>query len=161
MGDTGSTGMAGVTGPTEPTEPNGLTGTTGVTGPTEVTGVTGPTYIATIDQLVTQQFLATEQETKDRQALLPLTSPASYGFTQPLRVWANAGFPVNFPIVTITVNQPSPCSDGRTRSVYEYINYLLGVELGWATVALDEQFLGITISYILTGNVLQLCATRD
>jgi hypothetical protein len=131
----------------------------GASGPT---GPTGPTYIATIDELVTQQSTALAQESADRTSLLPLSNPGSFGFIQPLRQWAAAGFPALTSLISITLNPPSPCSDGTTRTVYEYVSYLLdGKDLGVATVELDSKFLGITISYVLSGNTLQLCATRE
>ena len=143
---------------TSATGPTGVTGVTGVTGPT---GPTGPSYIATIDQLVTQQSVALAQETADRAVLLPLTNPVSYGFTPALQAWASAGFPALGDLVTITLNPPSPCSDGTTRTVYEYVSYLLGKDLGAATVELDAKFLGITIAYVLQSNTLRICASRD
>jgi hypothetical protein len=131
----------------------------GASGPT---GPTGPTYIATIDELVTQQSTALAQESADRTSLLPLSNPGSFGFIQPLRQWAAAGFPALTSLISITLNPPSPCSDGTTRTVYEYVAYLLdGKDVAAATVELDSKFLGITISYVLSGNTLQLCATRE
>ena len=176
--DDGATGPTGVddTGATGPTGPTGVDeGATGPTitdpfyplfpipiGPTGPSGPTGPVYIATIDQLVTQQSLALAQETADRASLLPLTNPASYGFTPALQAWASSGFPPLGTLVSLSFNPPSPsCSDGTTRTMYDYVSYLLGKDLGAATVALDTQFLGITIAYVLQGNTLRLCASRD
>jgi len=124
---------------------------------------TGPTYIATIDQLISQRSVALQQEATDRAALLPLTNPVSYNFTPALQQWASAGFPAGYPIVTITLTAPSPCSDGTTRTTaYEYVSYLMGgTDVGAATVALDARFLGITIGYIVQGNTLRICANRD
>jgi len=156
---TGPTGVDGATatGPTGPSEYPYLM-IPSATGPT---GPTGPVYIATIDQLVTQQSLALQQEATDRAALLPLTNPGSYGFTPALQAWASAGFPALGALITITLNPPSPCSDGTTRTSCDYVSYLIGKDLGVATVDLDSKFLGITISYVLQGTTLQLCATRD
>jgi len=143
-------------------------GATGPTGlypfPTGPTGPTGPTYIATIDQLISQRSVALAQEATDRAALLPLTSPGSHNFTPALQQWASAGFPGGFTIVTITLTPPSPCSDGTTRTtVYEYVSYLTGgtTDVGTATADLDTRFLGITIGYIVQGNTLRLCASRE
>jgi hypothetical protein len=179
----GATGPTGVeeevvvdaTGPTGPTgvEEEVVVDATGPTGPTGSypypfpsatgpTGPTGPVYIATIDQLVTQQSLALAQEAADRASLLPLTNPGSYNFTPALQAWASDGFPALGTLVTVTLTPPSPCSDGTTRTVYEYVSYLLGgKDLGAATVALDVQFLGITIAYVLQANTLRICASRD
>jgi len=173
-GDIATTGPTGVeqavvsaTGPTGVDEVN-VVSATGPSGPYPFvpiptpTGPTGPSYIATIDQLVTQHSLALQQEATDRAALLPLTSPTSYGYTSALQSWASDGFPALGTLITIALNPPSPCSDGTTRTVYEYVSYLIGgKDLGAATVDLDAQFLGITISYVLQANTLRLCASRD
>jgi len=157
-----ATGPTGTTGPSGAEESVSATGPTGLYMFPTATGPTGPSYIATIDQLVTHQSLALQQEATDRQALLPLTSPTSYGFTQPLQTWAAAGFPALGALTTITLNPPSPCSDGTTRTAYEYVSYLLGgKDLGEATVELDSKFLGITISYVLQSNTLRICASRE
>ena len=166
---TGPTGPAGAEESVSATGPTGVDAATGPTGPypflipaaTGPTGPTGPVYLFTIDQLVTQQSLAVQQEATDRAVLLPLTNPGSYGFTPALQAWASAGFPALGDLVTITFNPPSPCSDGTTRTVYEYVSYLLGKDLGAATVALDAKFLGITIAYVLQRNTLRICASRD
>ena len=148
--------MDGASGPTGPTDYSMMMmGSSGPTGPT------GPSYIATIDELITQQSTALVQESADRTSLLPLSNPGSFAFIQPLRQWAAAGFPALTSLISITLNPPSPCSDGMTRTVYEYVSYLLGKDVATATVELDSKFLGITISYVLSGNTLQLCATRE
>ena len=182
--DTGSTGPTGVvvvteeTGSTGPTGPTGVvvtedTGSAGPTGPTGVvvvagptgpTGPTGPVYLFTIDQLVTQKSVALAQETTDRASLLPLTNPESHNFTPALQQWASAGFPAGYPVVSLTLTPPSPCSDGTTRtSVYEYVSYLTGgtTDVAGATIALNAKVLGFTFGYIVSGNTLHLCVNRD
>jgi hypothetical protein len=159
-GDTTTLDTTSATGPTGPTGLTGLTGPSGFPFYTS-TGPTGPSYIATIDQLVTQHSLALAQEATDRASLLPLSSPTSYGYTPALQTWASDGFPALGALVTMTLNPPSPCSDGTTRTVYEYVSYLLGKDLGVATVELNSKFLGITIAYVLQANTLRICASRD
>ena len=148
------------TGPTGPTGPYPFLLPT-ATGPT---GPTGPVYLFTIDQLVSQQSVALAQETADRAALCPLTNSGSYNFTPALQAWASAGFPAGYPVVSLTLNAPSPCSDGTTRtSVYEYVSYLTGgtTDVASATQALNTKVLGFTFGYIVSGNTLHLCVNRD
>ena len=154
-----ATGPSGPTGPTGPEpEPYPMMSATGPTGPT------GPFYIATIDQLVSQQSVALAQETADRAALLPLTNPGSHNFNPALQAWASAGFPAAYPVVSLTLTPPSPCSDGTTRtSVYDYVSYLTGgtTDVASATQALNAKVLGFTFGYIVSGNTLHLCVNRD
>ena len=153
-----ATGPSGPTGPTGPEPYPYMMSATGPTGPT------GPFYIATIDQLVCQQSVALAQETADRAALLPLTNPGSHNFNPALQAWASAGFPAAYPVVSLTLTPPSPCSDGTTRtSVYEYVSYLTGgtTDVASATQALNTKVLGFTFGYIVSGNTLHLCVNRD
>jgi len=112
---------------------------------------------------VTQQSVALAQETADRQALAPLGNPGSYNFTPALQQWASVGFPACYPLITLSLTPPSPCSDGTTRTLYAYVAYLLGgTDLGDATYALTQKVLGFSFAYVLqSGNTLQLCVTRD
>ena len=149
------------TGPSGPTGPEPYPYMMSATGPT---GPTGPFYIATIDQLVSQQSVALAQETADRAALLPLTNPGSHNFNPALQAWASAGFPAAYPVVSLTLTPPSPCSDGTTRtSVYDYVSYLTGgtTDVAGATIALNAKVLGFTFGYIVSGNTLHLCVNRD
>ena len=61
----------------------------------------------------------------------------------------------------ITLNSPSPCSDGTPRTVYDYTSFLLGADLDKTITNINARLPGITVSYVISGNTLQLCASRS
>jgi len=114
-------------------------------------------YIVTLDQLVSElPTVATPEET-DALALCPLSYPSSLLY--PLRMWADVGFPSLGNLAFMTLHSPSPSPDGTPRTMYEYISFLTGQDLDQAITNINAQLPGITVSYIISGNTLQLCAS--
>jgi hypothetical protein len=136
---------------------NDLSGDTVLLGP----GPAPAQYLLTLEQLMSTQTAATQQEGNDRTELQAIVTP-SMGQLNPLFIrWATAGFPENYTLLSFTINPPSPCSDGTTRSVYEYISYLIGTDLGDAVTRFDGFFQGMTIAYNITGSAFTLVVSKS
>jgi hypothetical protein len=74
--------------------------------------------------------------------------------------WAAAGFPSIYVIQQFTVSPPAVCSDGVTRNVYDYVEYLLGQEMGLTIAAVQAMCIGVQISYSFQGNTLRIHVSR-
>jgi len=148
MGDTGATGTA---------EYIGATGATGATG---VTGSTGPVYLMTLDELVQYHDTTTESENADKTSMNFIIQPSTSGIQQNLIQWASAGFPSNYHVLSVGLIHPSPCSDGTTRDMLSYIQYLTGSDMASLTTNFRSNFLGINFYYTISGNVVNLHASR-
>jgi len=113
---------------------------------------TGPTYIATIDQLLSLQQVVTNQELSDTATLREMfVTPTVSSFQTQLATWATLNFPTNYPIASIQISPPTVCSDGISRTYIPYALFCLQVESFDLLVAqLQPQFLGITLSYTLS-----------
>lgn len=163
-GPTGVTGVTGVTGETGPTGVTGDTGSTGVTGmypyPPGPTGPVGPTYIMTLEQLVQYHNTTLESETTDKASMDFIIHPATSGVQQNLIQWASAGFPVNYQVLSVALIRPSPCSDGVSRDMLQYISFLTGSDIMTLTTNFGSHFLGIYFSYSISGNVVNLHASK-
>jgi hypothetical protein len=144
MGDTGSTGMAGVTGDMFMVP----------------TGPTGPTYIMTIDQLVQYHDTTAQSETTDKNAMNVIINPSTSGIQQNLIQWASLGFPVDYQILSVSLILPSPCCDGQSRDMLSYISYLTGSDIMTLTTAFQSKFSGIYFSYSISGNIINLHASK-
>lgn len=149
MGDTGATGETGVT---------GVTGDTGLY--PFPPGPTGPTYIMTLDELVQYHDTTLESETTDRASMDFIVKPSTSGIQQNLIQWASAGFPSNYQVLSVSLIRPSPCSDGVSRDMLSYISYLTGSDIMALTTAFQANFLGIYFSYSVTGNIVNLHASK-
>lgn len=152
MSDTGATGSFNVL---------GNTGTTGATGMYPLPrGPTGPTYIMTLDQLVQYHDTTVESENKDKVAMDFIVKPGTSGVQQNLIQWATAGFPASYQVLSVALICPSPCSDGQSRNMQSYISYLTGSDIMTLTTAFQSNFLGISFSYSINGNVVNLHASK-
>jgi len=161
MEDSGVTGLTGSTGVTGDTGVTGSTGVTGVTGTYPYPpGPTGPTYIMTLEELQQYHDTTLESETADKASMNFIINPATSGIQQNLIQWASAGFPVNYHVLSVALIRPSPCSDGQTRDMHSYISFLTGSDIMTLTTNFASNFLGIYFSYSISGNVVNLHASK-
>ena len=145
MGDTGATG---------PTGEIGMYPSGGLPGPT------GPTYLMTLDQLVQYHDTTVESENADKVSMKFIINPSTSGIRQNLIQWASAGFPVDYQVLSVALIHPSPCSDGSSRDLPSYIQYLTGSDIMTLTTNFATKFLGISFSYSIAGNVVNLHASK-
>ena len=139
----------------------GNTGTTGATGMYPLPrGPTGPTYIMTLEQLVQYHDTTIDSENKDKIAMDFIVKPGTSGVQQKLIQWASAGFPSSYQVLSVSLICPSPCSDGQSRNMQSYISYLTGSDIMTLTTAFQSNFLGISFSYSINGNVVNLHASK-
>jgi hypothetical protein len=74
--------------------------------------------------------------------------------------WAAKGFPPIYVVQQFTVSPPNVCSDGVARSVYDYVVYLLGQDMGTIIAAIQTLCVGIQISYSFQGNTLRIHVSK-
>jgi hypothetical protein len=143
------------------TNATGTTGTTGATGMYPFPhGPTGPIYIMTMEQLVQYHDTTVEAENKDKVAMDFIVKPSTSGVQQNLIQWATAGFPASYQVLSVSLIRPSPCSDGQSRNMQSYISYLTGSDIMTLTTNFASHFMGISFSYSIAGNVVNLHASK-
>jgi hypothetical protein len=138
-------------------------GDTGATGPIEVfgdTGATGPTYIMTLDELLKYHNITAESEATDKKSMDFIIKPRTSGIQQNLIQWASAGFPFDYQVLSVALIHPAPCSDGVARDILSYIQYLTGSDIDTLTTNFQSNFLGICFSYSISGNIVNLTASK-
>jgi hypothetical protein len=173
-----STGPTGTNEPIEleATGPTGLesTGATGSTGPTgfEDTGPTGPIIHAPITEpgpppmlidiaeLLSSHAGIKQQEVVDRSTLSVLLNPSRESIRASMFQWAELGFPPIYILQQLSVTPPAVCSDGVSRSLYDYITYLLGQDMGAINASIQALCVGVLISYSFQGNTVRIHVSR-
>jgi hypothetical protein len=165
------------TGPTGPTEPAEVNNATGPTGLAEVNNATGPTgymmmfpsadmgttpapMVIDMAELLGSRAVIQNQEVTDRATLSVLLNETRQILRPQMFTWAAAGFPPAYIIQQFTVTSPSVCSDGVVRSVYDYVEYLLGQNMGVTIAAIQSVCVGVLISYSFQGNTLRIHASK-
>ena len=160
MGDTGATGSTGETGLYPYPDPTGSTGDTGLFPYPGPTGPTGPVYIMTLEQLQQYHDTITQSETSDKTALSAITAPLSSGIQQNLIQWASAGFSPDYGVLSVSLIHPSTCSDGQSRNMMQYIEFLTGSNIMDLTTSFQTNFLDMYFSYSIFGKTITLHASK-
>jgi len=141
---------------TESTGPTGPTGTT----QTESTGPTGPQNIVTLDELLASHAAVVAIESAHRLMLDLIVKPSREQYRPVLFQWAAAGFPAIYVVRSFTLAPPSICSDGVTRDVNAYINYLTGSDMGAIVANIQSLMTGITVSFSFSANTVHIHVTK-
>ena len=162
---TGPTDVDVTTDSTGPTGFTGATGATGSTGPMDliapVPDATGPSMIVTIEELLESHGAVVSKEAVDKTTLAPLMNESRETLRAPLFQWAAAGFPAIYIVQTFTVTPPQSCADGIVRSIYAYIEYLIGMSHGDIISTLNGLVEGMSFSYSYEGNTLRIHVTKN
>jgi hypothetical protein len=115
----------------------------------------------TLEELRQYHDTITKTETADKLKLTAITIPGSSGVQQNLIQWATAGFPDQYGVLTVVLSPPSQCSDGQSRTLQQYIEFLTGSNIMDLTTAFQTNFLGIVFSYSISGNAITLHASKS
>jgi len=120
--------------------------------PTEPVPEPVPSYIATLEELITSTEAITRKENDDRILVQQISNPNPTSLRVKLLEWAGAGFPDAYEILSIVLVPPSVCADGQVRTKFEYVNYLLGMQLGDQLRILEQRLPGMMLSYSTPGS---------
>lgn len=162
MSFTGPTGPIENTGPIEGINPMGFTGPTGPVIQVSEPFQTGPPpMLIDIAELLASHGGIKQQEITDRITLSVLLNPSRDSIRASMFQWAEAGFPPIYIIQELTVTPPAVCSDGVSRSLYDYITFLLGQDMGAINASIQALCIGVTISYSFQGNRVRIHVSRS
>lgn len=178
----------GPTGPTDVTQASGPSGPSGASGPTvdhpvltfeqimaspvvvqnavtsepEPTVVIEPTVVPpiTLEELMESYDAKVAQEDIDKATVGVLLNESTDSLRTSLLQWASARFPAAYIIKRITLNIPSVCSDGVTRTVSEYFMYCLGTDMVGLLERLKAKVEGIQFGYSFENNTLRIHVSK-
>jgi hypothetical protein len=110
----------------------------------------------TFDDLLNSHAAITAKEDSDRSTVVTFTTVSADSLKPNLYRWAAAGFPGGFIVDTISLTPPSVCSDGVSRSLTLYFEYLLGTPIATWLQNLETLTKGMmfTFSHNGTNNIV-------
>ena len=111
-----------------------------------------------MDDLLQNQMTALQQENIDREGLQPFVTPTD--FSAPLSRWASSGFQIPFTIFSVQFTVPTVCSDGVSRSPYDYICFLLGQNVISQVESFQSNFQGMKISCLVSDTTLSIRVSK-
>ena len=114
-----------------------------------------------IAELLASRGAVQAKEAADRASMSVLLNETRDILRPQMFTWAAAGFPPIYILQQFTLEPPSICSYGVSRSVYDYFVYLLGQEMGPTITAIQSLCVGVTISYSFLGNTLRIHVSKN
>jgi len=117
-------------------------------------------YIATLDELIASSEATIKKENDDKIAIRQISNPNPMSLKTKLLEWASLGFPAAYEIISITLIPPTICSDGQIRSKFEYLSYLLGMELGPQLRIIEQKLPGMALSYSTPDNRIRIHVSK-
>jgi hypothetical protein len=124
------------------------------------TGAVEAPMVVDISELLVSIGAIQVQEASDRTKLSVLLHETRDTLRPQMFEWASAGFTPIYIVQKFELNPPSICSDGIQRSTISYIEYLLGKDISQIIAAIQALCLGVTISYSVSGNTLNIHVSR-
>ena len=122
--------------------------------------VTSPTYIITLDELVSSQEVLRQKEIDDKAFIDTIDNPNPIDLRAKLYQWAVQKFPEAFPVFSVTINPPQVCSDGVTRGLYDYIQFCSGMSIADKLLSLQSKMQGIQVLNSFSGNTITIHVSK-
>jgi hypothetical protein len=124
------------------------------------TGAVEAPMVVDISELLVSIGAIQVQEASDRTKLSVLLHETRDTLRPQMFEWASAGFTPIYIVQKFELNPPSICSDGIQRNTLSYIEYLLGKDISQIIADIQALCLGVTISYSVSGNTLNIHVSR-
>lgn len=124
------------------------------------TGAVEAPMVVDISELLVSIGAIQVQEASDRTKLSVLLHETRDTLRPQMFEWAAAGFTPIYIVQKFELNPPSICSDGIQRNTLSYIEYLLGKDISQIIADIQALCLGVTISYSILVNTLNIHVSR-
>ena len=119
-----------------------------------------PPPTITLNDILSAREVLIQRETEDKGKLEGIASISIEELRTKLIAWAVAGFPNNYPIRTISVTPPSPCSDGVVRNLADYIVFCSGKTLTEHIAPLQTTLPDITVTFTYSADTISVVVIR-
>ncbi len=129
--------------------------------PSATSGPTPAPIVIDITELLASYGGVQTKEGEDRSALKVLLNETRDTLRPAMFTWAAAGFPAIYVLQEFTLTPPAVCSDGVTRSITQYVPYLLGQDMGKTIADIQSLCMGVIISYSFSGNTLRIHVSKS
>lgn len=107
--------------------------------------------LMSLEELLQTSEALKSSEERDKEKLRNFLNIDQVLLRSRLLTWASLGFPSNYVIYTIDLNNPPVCSDGVNRNLLSYLAFLLPeFSLAAAVSDLQSKLPGMLLSYSYT-----------
>lgn len=123
---------------------------TGLTGSDDVSSLPMPDFLS-LDDIMGDHQIVVAKEQADKALIDQIGSQHVSAFRPKLVEWVGAGKPNAYPILLLNIQPPVKCSDGVSRSLYEYITFCSGNSIEEHVGLLQAKLSGMSVSFANMG----------
>jgi hypothetical protein len=117
--------------------------------------------ILSIDDLLNSHEAVSAKESTDRNAVVSFTTLSMESLKPTLYRWAGAGFPGGYIVATLNLSPPAMCSDGVSRALTFYFEWLLATPIATWLQGLEALTKGMLFTFSHDGaNTITLHVSR-
>lgn len=113
-----------------------------------------------LEDILSSQEVLKSQEANDKVLLDGIASLPLELLRSRLIQWAAGGFQNAYNIHEIPMRAPSLCSDGQSRSLQDYIEFVSGKTINQHVAALQERMQDIVVSFANSGNSILIVVSK-
>lgn len=114
-----------------------------------------------LEDILTSQQLLVAQESADKTALESIGT-ISYDALKPRLIqWAAGGFRNAYTIHEVPMIAPSLCSDGASRTLQDYIEFVSGKTIADHVAVLGARLPDFVVSFAYSGNSILIVVSRS
>jgi hypothetical protein len=117
-------------------------------------------FLFSVASLLSEYELISQKEASDKAVVDAIEFPNVDEMRAKLIDWARRGFPDISPLFSITINPPLKCSDGVSRTLFDYIQYICGEGIEAKMNRLAEKLDGMRITCSYSGNRITFHVTK-
>jgi hypothetical protein len=117
-------------------------------------------YIITMDELMASYSVTSQKEAADRKVVSDFIAPSGDDLRPKLFEWANKGFPTIYPLRTISVTPPLPCSDGTERNTIQYAEFIMNSTITQCITKLQDKMPGLELTFSHSATNMTLHVSR-
>jgi hypothetical protein len=118
------------------------------------------TPLITLNALKDTTQARTAKEAADRVTLQTLFDTSQNDLVTKLQAWAGTGFQQGHVVLSAPIAVPAACVDGVTRTLFDYVTYLLGSDLNAQLATLQSRVGGVTFGWSVPGGLVQVSVSE-
>jgi hypothetical protein len=119
-----------------------------------------PLEVIRLDEILSIPEVRRQREAADNSTLQTIANPNLSDIRNRLVAWATDGFAGDCILFSISIQAPDVCSDGVTRSLAEYIQFVSGKTIHEHTDLLRLRLPDFVVSFVWMGSIIQFRASR-
>ena len=122
--------------------------------------VEAPLEVIRLDEILSIPEVRRQREAADNATLQTIANPNLADIRNRLVAWATNGFAGDCTLFSISIQAPEICSDGVTRSLADYIQFVSGKTIHEHTDLLRIRLPDFVVSFVWMGSIIQFRASR-